>query len=86
MSKVLIDNGSAFNVMSSLMLGALGKNTNDLIKFEVYVFAFTREISKNLGILPIDITIGSKTSLFAFIVINFTTNYNALYGSLCCGG
>ena len=42
------------------------------------MFAFTREVSKTLGILPIDITIGSKTALSAFFVIYFTTNYNIL--------
>ena len=40
--------------------------------------AFTKEVSKTLGILPIDITIGSKTSLSAIFVIDFTANYNIL--------
>ena len=44
------------------------------------MFAFTREVSKTLGILPIDITIGSKTALYAFLVIDSTTNYNILLG------
>ena len=42
------------------------------------MFAFTGEASKTLGILPIDITIGSKTSLFAFFVIDSIANYNIL--------
>ena len=44
------------------------------------VSTFTGEISKTLGIFPIDITMGSKTSLSAFFVINSTANYNALLG------
>ena len=44
------------------------------------VSSCTREISKTLGILPIDITVGSKTSLSTFFVINSTANYNALLG------
>ena len=44
------------------------------------MFAFTGEVSKTLGILPIDITIGSKTTLSAFFVIDFTENYNILLG------
>ena len=40
--------------------------------------AFIGEISKTLGVLPIDIIVGSKTSLSAFFVINSTINYNAL--------
>ena len=79
-SKVLEDNGSIVNVMPLRMLRALGRGIGDLIEMEVSVSAFTREISKTLGILHIDITVGSKTSLSAFFVINSTTTYNALLG------
>ena len=79
-SKVLIDNGSTVNVMSLRMLRALGRSINDLIEIEVDVFAFTREVSKTLGILPIDIIIGSKTTLSSFFVTYFTANYNILLG------
>ena len=77
-SKVLIDNGSAVNVMALRMMRSLGRSINDLIETEVAVFAFIGEVSKTLGILPIDITIGSKTSLFIFFVIDSTVNYNIL--------
>ena len=77
-SKVLIDNGSTINVMPLRMLRALGRTINDLIEIEVSVSAFTREVSKTLGILPIDITISSKTALSAFFVIDHTANYNIL--------
>ena len=71
-SKVLIDNGSAVNVMPLRMLRALGGSISDLIKIEVVMSAFTREVSKTLRIPPIDITIGNKTSLYAFFVIDST--------------
>ena len=45
-SKVLIDNGSAVNVMPLRMLRALGMSINDLIETEVVVSAFTGEVSK----------------------------------------
>ena len=77
-SKVLIDNGSAINVMPLRMLRALGRSINDLIETEAIVYAFIGEVSKTLGILPIDITIGIKTVLFAFFVIDSTVNYNIL--------
>ena len=79
-SKVLIDNGSAINVMPLRMLRALGRSISDLIETEVVVSSFTREVSKTLGILLIDITIGNKTSLYAFFVIDSTANYNILLG------
>ena len=51
-----------------------------MIETEVVVFAFTGEVSKTLGILPIYIIIGKKTALSTFFVINSTTNYNILLG------
>ena len=77
-SKVLIDNRSVINVMSLRMLRALGRSINDLIETEVAVSNFIREVSNILGILPIDITIGSKTALAVFFVIDSTANYNIL--------
>ena len=79
-SKVLIDNGSTINVMPLRMLRALGMTINDMIETEVVVSAFTREVSKTLGILHINITIGSKTTLSVFFVIDSITNYNILFG------
>ena len=79
-SKVLVDNGSPINVMSLRMFRALGRGISDLIEIEVSVSTFTREISKILGVLPIDIIVGRKTSLSAFFVIDSTANYNALLG------
>ena len=76
----MIDNGSSVNVMTLRMLRTLGKSISDLIETEVVVFAFTRELSKTLGILPIDITIGNKIALSAFFVIDSTANYNILLG------
>ena len=77
-SKVLIDNISMVNVMPLKMLRALGRSINDMIETEVAVFAFIEEVSKTLGILPIDITIDSKIALFAFFVIDCTINYKIL--------
>ena len=79
-SKVLIDNGSAVNAMPLRMLRALRRSISDMIEIEVIVSSFTEEVSKTLGILPIDITIGRKTSLSSFFVIESTANYNILLG------
>ena len=78
LSKVLVDNGSTVNVMPLRMLRELAIGIGDLIETEVSASAFTGEISKTVGVLPIDITVGSKTSLSAFFVINYTANYNVL--------
>ena len=60
------------------MLRALERNISDMIETKVTMSAFTGEVSKTLGILPIDITIGNKTALSTFFVIDSTVNYNIL--------
>ena len=64
------------NVMPLRMLRVLGMRIDDLIETKVSISAFTGEITKTFGILPLDITIGSKTSLSAFFIIDSTINYN----------
>ena len=66
--------------MSLRMLRVLERNISDLIETEVTVSAFIGEVSKTLEILPIDITIGCKTTLPAFFVIDSTTNCDILLG------
>ena len=62
------------------MLRALERGIGDLIETKVFVSTFIREISKTLSVLPIDITMGSESSLSTFVVINSTANYNAFLG------
>ena len=62
------------------MLIALGRNISDLIETKVSISTFTTKISKTLGVIPIYIIMGSKTSLVAFFMINSTANYNSLLG------
>ena len=78
-SKVLVDSRSIVNVMALRMLRALGRCIGDLIETEVSVLTFIGGISKTLGVLPIDIIMGSKAPP-TFFVINHTANYNALLG------
>ena len=78
--KVLVDNGSVVNLMPLRMLRALGRDNDDLNETKVSVLAFTGEISRSLGVLPIDINVVSKTSLSTFFVINYISNYNVLPG------
>ena len=80
MSKVLVDNGSTINMMPLRMLKSLRSNIDYLIETEVSMLTFIGEISKNLGALPVGITIRSKISLSSFFVVDYTTNYNIFLG------
>ncbi|XP_075515394.1 uncharacterized protein LOC142550036 [Primulina tabacum] len=79
-SKVLIDNGSAVNVLPVRMLRNLGKTKEDLIPTEVSVAAFIGETTKTIGVFPADVTVGSMSSLCAFLVVNSSANFQASLG------
>ncbi len=68
------------NIMPLRMLIALGESEEDLITTDVLLSAFTREISKTLSVLSVEITVSSKSSITAFFIVRFTTNYQALLG------
>ncbi|XP_075479340.1 uncharacterized protein LOC142520223 [Primulina tabacum] len=79
-SRVLIDNSSAVNVLPVRMLKSMGKTEEDLIPTEVLVASFIAETTKTIGILPADVTVGSMLSLCAFFVVNSSANFQALVG------
>lgn len=80
LNRVLVDNGSAINILPARALWSLGKTVEDLIATEVTVIAFNGEPSKVLGLLPVELTVGSKTSVTAFFVVSSTAHYQALLG------
>ncbi|GKU99938.1 hypothetical protein SLEP1_g12712 [Rubroshorea leprosula] len=89
MNRVLVDNGAAVNVIPSFMLRTLGKNSEDLVYTDVTINDFTSGVSKSKGVLPVALTVGSKTSMSAFFVVDSFATYNALLGhdwihSNCC--
>ena len=79
-SGILVDNGSAINVIPLKLLNALGKSEEDLISTDIIVSAFTGEITGLSGVLPIEITVGSRRSLTAFFVVESSASYNVLLG------
>ncbi|CAI0509624.1 unnamed protein product [Linum tenue] len=80
MSRVLVDNGAAVNVMPTRMLKKLGKNTNDLIPTEVFVTSFNGGSTSARGILPVVVGVGSQKRMSAFFVVDGMISYNALLG------
>ncbi|GKV36311.1 hypothetical protein SLEP1_g44457 [Rubroshorea leprosula] len=79
-NRVLVDNGAAVNVIPSFMLRNLDKNSEDLVYTDVTISDFTGGVSKSKGVLPVALTVGSKTSMSAFFVVDYSATYNALLG------
>ncbi|GKV12837.1 hypothetical protein SLEP1_g23931 [Rubroshorea leprosula] len=79
-NRVLVDNGAAVNVIPSFMLRNLGKNSEDWVYTDVTISDFTGGVSKSKGVLLVALTVGSKTSMSAFFVVDSSATYNALLG------
>ena len=79
-SRVLIDNGAAVNILPTRMLAKLRRTEGDLLPTEMTVTNFAGEVTKARGILPIELTVGKKTTMTAFFVVDTSASYNALLG------
>jgi len=69
-TKMLVDEGAAVNIMPYAMLHKLGKGSQDLTKTDMMPKDFEGVVSPAVGALCVDLTIGSKTLPTTFFVIN----------------
>jgi hypothetical protein len=79
-NKMLVDTGAAVNIMPYSVLRRLGRSTGDLIKTNVTLSDFNGQTSEAQGVLSVDLTIGNKTVLTSFFVVNSKSTYNVLLG------
>ena len=79
-TKMLVDGGTAMNIMPYVMLRKLGKNQDDLTRTDMMLKDFEGVVSPALGALCVDLTIDSKTLPTTFFVINGKGSYSLLLG------
>jgi hypothetical protein len=79
-SKILIDRGAAINIMSYVIYRKLSKGDQDLTKTDMMLKDFEGNVSPAKGAICVELTIGSKTLLTTFFVINGKGAYNLLLG------
>ncbi|GKV36587.1 hypothetical protein SLEP1_g44699 [Rubroshorea leprosula] len=79
-SRVLVDNGAAINVLPTCMLYKIGKSLADLVHTEVTISDFTGGVNHSRGVLPVELTVGNRTPMSAFFVVDTVATYNALLG------
>ncbi|GKV01725.1 hypothetical protein SLEP1_g14266 [Rubroshorea leprosula] len=79
-SCVLVDNGAAVNVLPTCMLYKIGKSLDDLVHTEVTISDFTRGVNRSRGVLPVELTVGNRTLMSTFFVVDTVATYNALLG------
>ncbi|CAL2245410.1 unnamed protein product [Prunus armeniaca] len=79
--KIMVDGGAAINLLPHRILSKMGRTEKDLIPTRLTVTNFAGGITKTLGILDVDVLVGSKKLKVAFFVVDTTsTTYNALLG------
>jgi hypothetical protein len=79
-SKVLVDNGAAINVLPTAVMKRLHRTEIELLPSSITVSNFEGGKSRPKGILPLDVTMGEKTNMTTFFVIDSSAQYNVLLG------
>ncbi|GKU90944.1 hypothetical protein SLEP1_g4883 [Rubroshorea leprosula] len=78
--RVMVDNGAAVNVLPTCILHKIGKSLGDLMETKVTISDFTDGVNRSRGILPVELTVGNRTLMCAFFVVDTIATYNALLG------
>ncbi|GAV75293.1 hypothetical protein CFOL_v3_18772 [Cephalotus follicularis] len=68
-SRMLVDNGTAINILPYSMIRPLRKSAADLISTEVTISNFARGITQERGVLAVELTIERKTTMTPFFVV-----------------
>jgi hypothetical protein len=80
MNKMLVDGGASVNLMPYATFRKLGKGPGDLLETDMMLRDFGRNTSKTQGAMNVELTIGSKTLLTTFFVIDGKGSYSLLLG------
>jgi len=80
MTKILIDDGAAINIMPYTVYRKLGKGDQDLTKNDMMLKDFEGNVSPVKGAICVELTIGCKTLPTTFFVISGKGAYNLLLG------
>ena len=80
MNKMLVDGGASVNLMPCTTFHKLGKGPGDQIETSMMLKDFGGNASKTQGAINIELTIGSKTLVTTFFVIDGKGSYSLLLG------
>ena len=75
-----MDGGASVNFMPYTTFCKLGKGLGDLIETDMMLKDFGGNASKTRGAMNVELTIGSKTLLTTFFIIDGKVLYNLLLG------
>jgi len=79
-NRMLVDTGTAINLMPYSVLRRLGRSTADLIKTNVMLNDFNSQPTEVKGVFSVELTVGRKTIPTSFLIVNSKSTYTALLG------
>ncbi|KAG9458146.1 hypothetical protein H6P81_002654 [Aristolochia fimbriata] len=79
-NRILLDSGSAVNILPIRTLKNVGLVANDLQASSLMIQGFNQEGQRALGTIKLELLIGDMTSHVLFHVIDARTSYNVLLG------
>lgn len=78
MGKMMVDGGAAVNIMPYATFKKLGKTDEDLLITDLRMRDFRGNVSETKGAINVELTVGSKTLLTTFFVIEGKGSYSLL--------
>jgi hypothetical protein len=78
--RMMVDEGAIVNIMSVTLFEKLGHTNEDLKHTNMSMSGFVDELTEAKGIVSKELTVGSKTMLTAFFIIDVKGRYNVLLG------
>ena len=78
--RILVDGGSAVNIMPKSTMIDLGIKTNELSTSRIVIQGFNLDSQRAIGIIRLELTMGELTSSTLFHVIDTKTSYKMLLG------
>ena len=80
MNKMLVDGGASINLVPYATFHKFGKGPGDLVETNMMRKDFGGNTSKTRGAMNVELTIGSKTLLTTFFIIDGKGSYSLLFG------
>jgi hypothetical protein len=79
-SRMLIDSGTAVNLMSYSILKKLGREDDELVKTNLMLNSVGGNRMEARGVVSMELTVGSKSLATTFFVIEVQGNYSVILG------
>ena len=78
--RILVDGGSAINIMPKSTMNDLEITVVDLSKSRMVIQGFSLESQRSIGMICLELTMGDLSTSSIFHVIDFKTSYKLLLG------